>query len=70
LPNLQRGLNDTRIALGPVVATFGDQPHEFVLALEAKAIALIFDFIKPLRAGGYNFADIGNKIRTSILDRR
>src|SRR4029077_19707711 len=47
---LQRSLGDPWIALGPVVAVAGDQPHAIAVALDAQAIAVIFDFVKPVRA--------------------
>ena len=47
---LQRSLGDPWIALGPVVAVAGDQPHTIAVALDAQAIAVIFDFVKPVRS--------------------
>lgn len=40
-PDLQRCLDDPRIALGPVVAAFGDQTHPVVLPHQFHAVAVI-----------------------------
>lgn len=45
---LQRRLDDPGEALRPVMAGPGDQPHGFALALDAQAVAVIFDFVNPV----------------------
>ena len=55
MPDLQRGFDDPGIALGPVVAVAGEQPDPVAVALQAQAIAVIFDFVQPavpVRDGG------------------
>lgn len=47
---LQRCLNDPREALRPIVSAARDQPNALAIAFDAKPIAVIFDFIVPLRA--------------------
>ena len=47
LPVLQRGLNNPRVALRPVVPAFGDQPHARAIALQPEAVAVVFYFMKP-----------------------
>jgi hypothetical protein len=51
----QCGLNDARIAIGPVVAVAGEQPHALVLALNDQAIAVMLDFVDPV---GTTFAPL------------
>jgi hypothetical protein len=46
---LQRGFNDPWISLGPVIAVAGNQPHAVAVALKAQAVAVIFDFVWPIR---------------------
>ena len=54
---LQRGVDDPRIALGPVIAIAGDQAHAVAIALDAQAVAVIFYFVKPVPlAGSVSFA--------------
>ena len=48
---LQGGLGDPRIALRPVIAAAGDQPHPIAIPLNADAEAVLLDFVKPLRPG-------------------
>ena len=45
----QRGLNDQRIAVAPVVAVAGEQPHALALALDDQAVAVVLDLVDPLR---------------------
>ena len=61
-----RGLDDARIALGPVVATFGDQPYAVAVALQAQAVAIAFDLVEPVWAGLDGlFRSLANKARNS-----
>src|SRR5690349_12766324 len=37
-----------RVSLGPIVAAFSDQPYTVAVALQAQAVAVVFDFMKPV----------------------
>jgi hypothetical protein len=63
LPTLQRGLNNSWIALGPIVSAARDQPHAVAIALNAQAKAIVFYLAKPLRAG----RDLGARGRDAEL---
>jgi hypothetical protein len=45
------GLDDPQISSGPVAAATGDQPHPHPVALKTEAVAVIFHFMQPIRAG-------------------
>ena len=45
-------LDDQGIAIGPVVAVAGEQPHALAVALDDQAVAVVFDFMDPVRARG------------------
>ena len=45
----QRRLDDARIAIGPVMAVAGEQPHPLAVALNDQAIAVVLDFVDPFR---------------------
>ena len=47
------------IALGPVVAAARDQAHAVAVALQAEAVAVVFDLVKPHRGGRDGVADRG-----------
>src|SRR5581483_1265048 len=49
---LERGLDDPREALCPIVAALGDQPHALAVALHAETVAVVFHFMEPLGRGG------------------
>ena len=49
VPVSQRGLGDQRIAIAPVVTVAGEQPHALAVALNDQAIAVVLDFVDPLR---------------------
>jgi hypothetical protein len=51
-PVLQRGLDDQRVMIGPIVAVPGEQPHTLALALDEKALAIVLDLVDPVRARG------------------
>jgi hypothetical protein len=51
-PVLQRRLDDPRIASGPVVAASRDEAREVAVALDAQAVAVMFDLVQPVGAGG------------------
>jgi hypothetical protein len=54
-----RGLHDPREALGPIIAAARDQPDAIAVTLDAKAIPVIFDFVKPLGACRHGFSEGG-----------
>jgi hypothetical protein len=41
-------LDDPRVALAPVIAAASDQPHALAIPLDAQAIAVVLDLVKPL----------------------
>ena len=45
----QRGLDDQRIAVTPIVAFPGEQPDALAIALDDQAIAVALDFVKLVR---------------------
>jgi hypothetical protein len=51
LPVPRRGFHDRRIAGGPVIAVAIEQPNSSALALDDQAIAVMLDFVNPVRAG-------------------
>src|SRR5436309_1740227 len=55
-PVLQCGFNDPRISLGPVISVTRDQPDPIAIALDTQAVAVEFDFMKPILARGHGFA--------------
>jgi hypothetical protein len=48
LPDLKRGLDNPRKTVCPVVTVPGDQPHAGSVALHAKPVTVIFDFVDPI----------------------
>jgi hypothetical protein len=47
----QRGLDDQRIAVGPVVAIAGEQPDALAFALNDQAVPVMLDLVNPVRTG-------------------
>jgi len=47
------------------VAVAGEQPHALALALDDQAIAVVFDFVEPVRPGG----DFGSAGRDARFER-
>jgi hypothetical protein len=47
---LQRGLDNPRISLRPVLAAPGDQAHSVAVPLDPEPKAVILDFVEPFRA--------------------
>src|SRR4051794_11493313 len=43
--------DNQRVTIGPVMAIAGKQPSALALALDDDAIAVIFDFVNPVRSG-------------------
>jgi hypothetical protein len=48
---LKGGLDDPGIALAPIVPTLGNQADMVAVSLHPEAIPVVFDFVKPFRAG-------------------
>ncbi|MDA9390213.1 hypothetical protein WN73_05735 [Bradyrhizobium sp. CCBAU 45394] len=59
LADLARGLDDPRIATGPVVPAARDQAYPVALALKAKTVAVILYFMKPIRPARDRHASAG-----------
>ena len=49
---LQRGFNDPRVALAPVVPALRNQAHSIAISLHSQAIAVVLDFVKPFGTKG------------------
>jgi hypothetical protein len=45
------GLNDQRIAVWPIIAAAREQSHALAFTLDDQAIAIMFHFVKEIRAG-------------------
>ena len=45
----QRGLGDQREPIGPVVPVAGPQPNTLAFALHDHPVAVVLDFVEPLR---------------------
>lgn len=68
----ESGLDDSRKAVGPVVAVAGDQPDGFATALNAQTVAVILDFADPVGAvrhgcGGRGQAELKGFVHKSHL---
>jgi hypothetical protein len=44
----QRGLNDQRVTIAPVIAVSGEQPNALALALDEQAVAVVLDLMESL----------------------
>lgn len=49
LPVAEGGLDDPRITAGPVITVAGEQAHPITVALNDQAVAIVFDFVDPVR---------------------
>jgi hypothetical protein len=49
-------LSDPWETPGPVIAAARDQAHAITVTLRVEAVAVILDFMEPLRACGHGFA--------------
>lgn len=58
-----------RIALGPVVTATGYRPHAVAFALEADAVAVILDFVKPLRGGRHTLTERAKREPVQFISR-
>ena len=47
----QRRLGDQRMSIGPVIAAARQQSHALALTLDNQAVAVVFNFVKPVRTG-------------------
>jgi len=61
LPVIAGGLDDPGVTLGPIVAALGDQPDAIAVPLEAQAIAVVFDLVKPVGASRNGLAGVGKQ---------
>jgi hypothetical protein len=52
VPFFQRGLDDLRIALRPIIAAARDKPDAVAVALNAEREGVGLDLAEPFRAGG------------------
>jgi hypothetical protein len=62
---LQRGFDDPWIALRPVVAVPGKQPHPIAVAFQTQPIAVVFDFVEPIRG----MRNLGSPCRNAKIER-
>jgi len=51
---LERGFDNPRIAVRPIVPVAGNQPHAIAAALDAQPVTVILDLVEPVR-GRWNF---------------
>src|SRR5207248_11573029 len=51
-PEPERGLNNQRVTIGPIIAATGQQPDALAFTLDNQAIAIMLYFVKPIRPGG------------------
>src|SRR4051812_41079532 len=51
-PVLQSRLDDDGVAVGPVVAVPGEPPNALAVALDDQSVAIMLDFMEPVRTGG------------------
>ena len=61
----QRGLDDQRKPIAPVVAVTGEQAHAFAVAMNDQAVAVVLDFVDPFRPVG----NLGAARRNAGLER-
>ena len=54
LDKVHRAFRNEGIAVAPVVAVAGEEAHALALALDDQAVAVVPDFVKPVRAGGHS----------------
>ena len=45
-------MGNERVTIRPIIAAAGQQPHALAFTLNDQAIAVMLDFVKPIRAGG------------------
>jgi hypothetical protein len=53
LPQLQRGRDNQREALGPITTSPANQAHVILLADEHHAVAVVLDLVDPVGPGGH-----------------
>jgi hypothetical protein len=64
-PAAQRGLDNARVPVAPVITVAGLQPYGLALPLNDQAVAIVFDLMKPLRPVG----DLGSARRNAAGER-
>ena len=52
MADFQRGLDDPRLAVGPVGAALGDQAHPVAVALQPQPVAVVLNLVQPVRGVG------------------
>jgi hypothetical protein len=50
VPASKRGLGDERKSVAPIVTVAREQPNALAVALNYQAVAVMFDFVNPLRS--------------------
>jgi hypothetical protein len=55
-----RRVGDPREAIGPIVTAASNQADAVTVALDAEALAVVFDLAKPVGTGGCGLAFVGN----------
>jgi hypothetical protein len=70
--SLAAGRSDGRIALRPVIAAAGEQPHSLALAAYDQPIAVVFDLMHPVGPEGGLAARVGMQasMKPSVRTRR
>jgi hypothetical protein len=58
-PVLQRGLDDPRVTLGPIVAIPSYQPHPVAVAMNEQPISIISQLVNPIRTRRTLVARVG-----------
>ena len=62
---IPRGLNDQRVPIAPAIPVASEQPHALALALDDQAIAVMLDFVDPIRPG----RNLGSACRDAGFER-
>jgi hypothetical protein len=61
----KRGFNDQRVSITPVVAVAREQPNALAFTVNRKAVAVVFDFVDPIRPRRYR-CSAGRQIRGKL----
>jgi len=65
VPVLQGAFDDPGKAAGPVIAALSNQPDAIAVTLDAKAVAVVFDLVEPVVAGGNGLAEVAGRTRNA-----
>jgi hypothetical protein len=65
---LERGFDNPRIAVRPIVPVAGNQPHAIAVALDAQPVTVVLDLVEPVRARSRSPSVAGAAIPTSTSD--